>query len=64
MLILVEEWDCPYNEKLVQRTFLHTIFTELGNNGVTAGLCHTFKVPDVSGEHLLQSNSEAVNVRE
>lgn len=30
LLILAEEWDCPYNEKLVQRTILYTTFTDQG----------------------------------
>ena len=42
--------------------FLHTIFTALGKLDITAGLCHTFEDPNVSGEHFLQSNLEVVTV--
>ena len=44
--------------------FLHTIFTALGKLDITAGLCHTFEDPNVSGEHFLQSNLEVVTVCE
>ena len=39
-------------------------FYRSGDNCVTTSLCHAFKVPNVSGEHLLQSNYEVANVSE
>ena len=60
MLILAKEEDCPYDEKLVQRRFLHAISTGIRNNNIRNDLRHVLQNVNISNEHLLQLVSEAV----
>ena len=60
VLILAKEEDCPYDETLVQRRFLHAISTGLRNNNIRNDLRHVLQNTKISDEHLLQYVSEAV----
>ena len=60
MLVLAKEEDCPYDEKLVQRWFLHAISTDIRNNNIRNDLYHVLQNVNISDEHLLQLLSEAI----
>ena len=60
VLILAKEEDCPYDEKLVQRRFLHAISTGIRNNNICNDLRHVLQNVDISDEHLLELVSEAI----
>ena len=60
VLILAKEEDCPYDEKLVQRRFLHAISTGIRNSDIRNDLRHLLQNVNLSDEHLLQLVSEAV----
>ena len=60
MLILAKEEDCPYDEKLVQRRFLHAISIGIRNSDIRNDLRHLLQNVNISDEHLLQLVSEAV----
>lgn len=60
VLILAKEEDCPYDESLVQRRFLHAISTGIRNNNIRNDLRHVLQNVNISDEHLLQHVSEVV----
>lgn len=60
VLILAKEEDCPYDEALVQRRFLHAISTGIRNNNIRNDLRHVLQNVNISDEHLLKYVSEAV----
>ena len=60
VLILAKEEDCPYDEKLVQRRFLHAISTGIRNNNIRNDLRHVLQNVNISDEYLLRLISEAV----
>ena len=60
VLILAKEEDCPYDETLVQRIFLHAISTGIRNNNIRNDFRHVLQNINISDEHLLQYVSEAV----
>ena len=60
VLILAKEEDCPYDDKLVLRRFLHAISTGIRNNNIRNDLRHRLQNVNISDEHLLQLISEAV----
>ena len=59
VLVLTKEEDCPYDEKLDQRRFLHAIFTGIRYNNIRNDLRHMLQNVNISDEHL-QLVSEAV----
>ena len=60
VLILAKEEDCQFDEKFVQRRFLHAISTSIRNNNIRNDLRHVLQNVNISDEHLLQLVSEAV----
>ena len=60
VLILAKEKDCPYDEKLVQRQFLHAISTGIPNNYIRNDLHPVLQNVSISDKYLLQLVSEAV----
>ena len=62
MLILAKKKDCLYDEKLVQRRFLHATSTSRQNNDIRNDLGHMLQSVNISDEHLLQLVFKAVNI--
>ena len=60
VLILAKEEDCPYDEKLLQRRFLHAISTGIRNSNIRNNLHHVLQNVNISDEYLFQLVSEAV----
>ena len=60
MLILAKEEDSKYDEKLIQRRFLHTTSTNIRNYNIRNDLCHVLQNVSISDELLIQLVSEAV----
>ena len=50
VLILAKEEDCPYDEKFVQRRFLHVISTGIRNNNIRNDLRHVLQNVHISDE--------------
>ena len=60
VLILAKEEGCPFDKGLLQRHFLHAIWTGLRNNNIWNDLRPILENNKISDEHLLQIVSEAV----